>query len=141
MKKSKIGVDKNDSFSGPLDLDFSVFDTLLIELYKTRTIPSSDQRHFVHNVSSQWKRVCKLDIGRVEKIEGTSIYHVSKAKSKDIVFLSVDLLYHFNVFLEQREKFKFGDKNDFKVKALSVFAKYKIKNTDFVDKIAKEAAH
>ena len=40
----------------------------------------------------------------------------------------------------QQKKFKF-DENNFKIKALSVFAKYEVDNYDLVEKIAKEAAH
>ena len=140
-KKSKIDLAKNESFSGPLEIDFSVLDTLFLELYKTKNIPSSDHRQFVLNLSSQWKRICKMDVGRVEKIPNTSIYQVSPVKSKEIVFFLVDLLYHFNLLVEQQKKFKFVNENKFQTKAQPVFSKYKVDNSDLVEKIAKETAH
>ncbi|HDZ9270813.1 TPA: hypothetical protein RUZ20_003371 [Vibrio cholerae] len=141
-EKSRIDFAKKDeSFSGPLELDFSVLDTLFLELYKTKNIPSPDHRKFVLNVSSQWGRICKMDVGRVEKIPNTSTYQVSSIKSKEIIFFLVDLLYHFNLLVVQEEKFKFGKENNFKTKAQSVFAKYKVDNSDLVEKIAKETAH
>ena len=81
-----------------------------------------------------------MDVGRVEKIPNTSTYKVSSIKSKEIVFFLVDLLYHLNLMVVQQKKFKF-DENNFKTKALSVFAKYEVDNSDLVEKIAKEAAH
>ncbi|WP_185837212.1 hypothetical protein [Vibrio cholerae] len=140
-EKSKIDFAKDESFSGPLELDFSVLDTLFLELYKTKNIPSSDHRKFVLNVSSQWGRICKMDVGRVEKIPNTSTYEVSSIKSKEIIFFLVDLLYHFNLLVVQKEKFKFRKEKNFKTKALSVFEKYKVDNSDLVEKIAKETAH
>ena len=139
-EKSKIDLAKNESFSGPLVLDFSVLNTLFLELYKTKNIPSTDHRQLVLNLSSQWERISKMDVGRVEKISNTSIYKVSSIKSKDIVFFLVDLLYHLNLMVVQQKKFKF-DENNFKTKALSVFVKYEVDNSDLVEKIAKEAAH
>lgn len=139
-EKSKIDLAKNESFSGPLVLDFNVLNTLFLELYKTRNIPSTDHRQLVLNLSSQWERISKMDVGRVEKIPNTSTYKVSSIKSKEIVFFLVDLLYHLNLMVVQQKKFKF-DENNFKIKALSVFAKYEVDNSDLVEKIAKEAAH
>lgn len=139
-EKSKIDLAKNESFSGPLVLDFSVLNTLFLELYKTKNIPSTDHRQLVLNLSSQWERISKMDVGRVEQISNTSIYKVSSIKSKDIVFFLVDLLYHLNLMVVQQKKFKF-DENNFKTKALSVFVKYEVDNSDLVEKIAKEAAH
>ncbi len=139
-EKSKIDLAKNESFSGPLELDFSVLNTLFLELYKTKNIPSTDHRQFMLNLSSQWERICKMDVGRVEKILNTSIYQVSPTKSKEIVFFLVDLLYHLNLLVVQQRKFRFGEHN-FKTKALSVFAKYEVDNSDLMEKIAEEAAH
>ncbi|ENM5907518.1 hypothetical protein LPR20_003705 [Vibrio mimicus] len=139
-EKSKIDLAKNESFSGPLELDFSVLNTLFLELYKTKNIPSTDHRQFMLNLSSQWERICKMDVGRVEKIQNTSIYQVSPTKSKEIVFFLVDLLYHLNLLVVQQRKFRFGEHN-FKTKALSVFAQYEVDNSDLMEKIAKEAAH
>ena len=140
-EKVKIDIGNNESFSGPLELDFGVFDALFFELYKTKNIPSSDLRRFVLNVRPQWDRVCKLDIGRVEHIEGTNLYKVSRVKSKEIVFFLVDLLYHFDLLIVEKHKFKFGNKADFKAQSTSVFSKYGIKNFELVEKITKELAH
>ncbi|WP_337917125.1 hypothetical protein, partial [Vibrio cholerae] len=68
-------------------------------------------------------------------------YEVSSIKSKEIIFFLVDLLYHFNLLVVQKEKFKFRKEKNFKTKALSVFEKYKVDNSDLVEKIAKETAH
>ncbi|WP_221069890.1 hypothetical protein [Vibrio alfacsensis] len=140
-EKSEIDLAKNDSFSGPLEIDFSVLDTLFFELYKTKNIPSPDHRQFVLNLSSQWKRICEMDVGRVETTPNTSIYQVSPVKSKEIVFFLVDLLYYFNLLVEQQNKFKLVNENKFQTKALIVFSKYKVDNSDLVEKIAKETAH
>ncbi|EIZ1043096.1 hypothetical protein WB913_004713 [Vibrio parahaemolyticus] len=140
-EKSKIDLAKKESFSGPLELDFSLLDTLFLELYKTKNILSSDHRQFVLNLSSQWERICKMDVGRVERTPNTSTYQVSPVKSKEIVFFLVDLLYHLNLLVVQQKKFKFVNENKFQTKALSVFSKYKVDNSDLVEKIAKETAH
>ncbi|HHC7250977.1 TPA: hypothetical protein ACN380_004783 [Vibrio parahaemolyticus] len=140
-EKSKIDLAKKESFSGPLELDFSLLDTLFLELYKTQNIPSSDHRQFVLNLSSQWERICKVDVGRVEKTPNTSTYQVSPVKSKEIVFFLVDLLYHLNLLVVEQKKFKFVNEKKFQTKALSVFSKYKVDNPDLVEKIAKETAH
>lgn len=138
-EKSKIDLAKNESFSGPRELDFNVLNTLFLELYKTKNIPSTDHRQLVLNLSSQWEKIYKINVGRVEKIPNTSTYQVSPTKSKEIVFFLVDLLYHLNLLVVQKKEFKFG-KNNFKTKALSVFAKYKVNNSDLVEKIAEETA-
>ncbi|OBU14841.1 hypothetical protein AYY20_08215 [Photobacterium aquimaris] len=103
-EKSKIDLAKNESFSGPLDLDFSVLNTLFLELYKTKNIPSTDHRQLVLNLSSQWERICKMDDGRVKKIPNTNTYQVSPIKSKEMVFFLVDLLYYLNMLVVQQKK-------------------------------------
>ncbi|MCL1131909.1 hypothetical protein [Shewanella sairae] len=125
-KKSKIDLAKNESFSGPLEIDFSVLDTLFLELYKTKNIPSSDHRQFMLNLSSQWKRICKMDVGRVEKIPNTSIYQVSPVKSKEIVFFLVDLLYHFNLLVEKKKSLSSSTKTNFKLRHSQCFQSTKL---------------
>ena len=131
-EKSKIFLAKNESFNRPLDLDFSVLNTLFLELYKTKNILSSDHRQFVMRVRPQWERIRKLDIERIEKTQNTRTYNVSRSKSKDIIFLVVDLLYYFDQLAVQRQNFSFGDISD-EAKRLSVFTKYKIDNVDLIE--------
>lgn len=140
-EKSKIDLSKGESFSGPLELDFSVLDALFLELYKTKNIPSSDHRQFVLNLSFQWERICKMDVGRVEKIPNTRTFQVSSVKSKEILFFLVDMLYHLNLLVVQEKKFKLVNEKKFQTKALSVFSKYKVDNSGLVEKIAKETVH
>lgn len=136
-EKVKIDIDNGDSFSGPIKIDFGVFNALYLELYKTKSIPTDDCRRFTHNVSSRWESICNFDIDRVNKIEGSSCYKVDRAKCMEIVFSSVDMLYYFDLLASKKDKFRFEEAN-FKTMAEVVFSKYKIKNDQLIDNISEQ---
>lgn len=136
-EKLKINIANGDSISGPLKIDFSVFNALYLELYKTKSIPTNDCRRFAHNVSSRWECICDFDIDRVKKDDGSSFYKVNRAKCMEIVFFSVDLLYYFDQLALKKEKFRFDD-TDFKTMAEVVFSKCQIQNVRLIDEISKQ---
>lgn len=138
--KQKIDIMNGDSYSGLKEIDFSVFNILHLELYKTNVVPTDDHRRFIHNVRSLWDKVCLADVNRVEKSEGTRFHLVNRPKCMEIVHDTVDLLYYFDLFVSKKEKFKFDENIKFNKKASIVFSKYQIKNDVLVDEISKQTA-
>lgn len=140
-EKQKIDIENGDSYSGPRKIDFSVFNTLHLELYKTKNILTDDHRRFIHNVSYQWEKVCLADVNRVEKYDGTNFYKVDRTKCMEIVYDTVDLLYSFELFVSKKGKFKFDENTTFNKKAGVIFGNHQIKNDSLVDEINKQTAN
>lgn len=136
-EKQEIDLSKGDKYSGPLTIDFTVFNSLYLELYKIKSIPTNDFRRLVHNVSGNWKNICSHDVDRISKCESSSIHEVNREQCMEIVYLSVHLLYHFEQLALKKERFIFDD-SDFKNKAEVVFRKYQIKNDKLINKIAQQ---
>ena len=140
-EKQKIDIKNGDSYSGPREIDFSVFKTLHLELYKTKCIPTDDHRRFIHNVSFLWDKVCLADVNRVEKPRGIEFHVVDPSKCMAIIYDTVDLLYYFDLFVSKKEKFKFDENINFNKKADIVFRKYQIRNDCLIDEISYQAAN
>lgn len=137
-EKQKIDIINGDSYSGPREIDFSVFNTLHLELYKTNLVPTDDHRRFIHNVRSLWEKVCLADVNRVNRYEGTKFHSVDQPKCMEIVHDTVNLLYYFDLFVSKKEEFKFDENIKFNKKASVVFSKHQIKNDVLIDEISKQ---
>ena len=94
-EKGKIDI-KDDSYSAPTKIDFSVFNTLHLELYKTQNMLTDDHRLFIHNISLQWDIIHSLDENRINQFQATTTYTVNHARCKEIVYRLVNLLYQFD---------------------------------------------
>jgi hypothetical protein len=134
-KKSRENISVTD-FTGPIELDFSVFNMLFFELYKTKKIPSPDHRQLVSNIPTIYETILKEDVGRVQKIPKSG-YQASSEKCKKIVFHLVDLLYNLYQLEKKKEKFKFEKikletKAKETTKAKLVFEKNNICDSDYL---------
>lgn len=135
--KRKIDIAKGEGFSGPIEIDFNLFNTLHLELYKTKSIPTEDHRRFVHNVSLRWENICTSDEERVQQVEDSSIYRVSRVKCLEIVDSTVELLYYFDLFVSKKGKFKFNSSLSFKDMVEVVFTKYQIENENLINEVQR----
>lgn len=135
-KKKKIDVGGGDTYSAPMKIDFNLFSTLHLELYKTNYIPSQDHRNLVHNISLRWGNIFQFEEGRIEYIQNTNnLYKVDIYKSTETAKILIDLIYNLDLFISQKEKFNFSKNRDVKSMATIVFKKNNIENSDLLNKL------
>ncbi|EPI2684777.1 TPA: hypothetical protein RI752_003558 [Vibrio cholerae] len=136
-KKETINLYGGDSIIAPREIKFDSFFALHMELYKTRSIPSYDHRKLVHNIEYQWSKILSLDSERVVKRNGQFICDINKDKSKQMIYILVDMLYFLDLFVKNKSKFKFSE-NNANAKIDFVLSKYEINSNEILALIKQE---
>ncbi|HGE6134605.1 TPA: hypothetical protein ACGG8M_003555, partial [Vibrio cholerae] len=85
----------------------------------------------------QWSKILSLDSERVVKRNGQFICDINKDKSKQMIYILVDMLYFLDLFVKNKSKFKFSE-NNANAKIDFVLSKYEINSNEILALIKQE---
>ncbi|MEO9494960.1 MAG: hypothetical protein ABJG42_10805 [Vibrio splendidus] len=111
-RKYLIDISKNDSFCGPMEINFNTLQALEIELIKQRTVLTREQRKISHNLPVIVNSIFKEDEHRVVK-QNDQFYRVQGGVSLDIMNRLTLLIYTLNRCVTDQDSYQFSlDENN-----------------------------